>query len=360
MEELQLTLTPARVDQRNAGVMFSNWRVGQTLTALVADKLPNGNTVLSMAGQTFVTSRDIPSQPGSKVNLEVQQISPSLILKLTPSEFLQSRQVSLNAVLDGSIKPTPIGADGSLATFLRGLLVDTSRSGLFNNNALRPVFNLLMANVLRSSDVNAAVLHRLFVLGGVFTEAHWSAGKTALAANSTKSILLKLRRVMLEIRDVSVASEKQFDLSKALINIEALLSSITSKQLTSTPDQSGAQKWHTTLPVQLKESYFDLEIEVWKNLKTLGDVDSDWEVRLSMDLPELGEVVILISLSSTAVNTQVFCEEKVKNQVEERAADLHMSMLGAGLRVGTISVAGSDKLKSMPPVVQNSILDTFA
>jgi hypothetical protein len=165
---------------------------------------------------------------------------------------------------------------------------------------------------------------------------------------------------MLEIRDVSVASEKQFDLSKALINIEALLSSITSKQLTSTPDQSGAQKWHTTLPVQLKESYFDLEIEVWKNLKTLGDVDSDWEVRLSMDLPELGEVVILMSLSSTAVNTQVFCEEKVKNQVEERAADLHMSMLGAGLRVGTISVAGSDKLKSTPPVVQNSILDTFA
>ena len=40
MEELQLALTSARVDQRNFGLLTNNWQVGQTLTALVTNQLP--------------------------------------------------------------------------------------------------------------------------------------------------------------------------------------------------------------------------------------------------------------------------------------------------------------------------------
>ena len=49
MEELQLTLTPARVDQRNFGLMLSNWRVGQVINALVVDRMPSGGIVSTAA-----------------------------------------------------------------------------------------------------------------------------------------------------------------------------------------------------------------------------------------------------------------------------------------------------------------------
>ena len=60
MEELQLTLTPARVDQRNFGVMLSNWRVGQVINALVVDRMPSGNVLLNAGGREFVTPLDLP------------------------------------------------------------------------------------------------------------------------------------------------------------------------------------------------------------------------------------------------------------------------------------------------------------
>ena len=78
MEELQLTLTPARVDQRNFGVMLSNWRVGQVINALVVDRMPSGNVLLNAGGREFVTPLDLPVQPGTRLQLEVQQVTPQL------------------------------------------------------------------------------------------------------------------------------------------------------------------------------------------------------------------------------------------------------------------------------------------
>ena len=82
MEELQLTLTPSRVDQRNFGLMLSNWRVGQVLNALVVDRMPSGNVLLSVGGREFVTSLDLPVQAGSRLQLEVQQLQPQVTLKM--------------------------------------------------------------------------------------------------------------------------------------------------------------------------------------------------------------------------------------------------------------------------------------
>ena len=83
MEELQLTLTPSRVDQRNFGVMLSNWRVGQVLNALVVDRMPSGNVLLNVGGREFVTPLDLPVQAGSRLQLEVQQVQPQVTLRGT-------------------------------------------------------------------------------------------------------------------------------------------------------------------------------------------------------------------------------------------------------------------------------------
>ena len=70
MEELQLTLTPSRVDQRNFGVMLSNWRVGQVLNALVVERMPSGDVLLNVGGREFATPLDLPLQAGSRLQLE--------------------------------------------------------------------------------------------------------------------------------------------------------------------------------------------------------------------------------------------------------------------------------------------------
>ena len=53
--------------------------------------MPNGDLLLVVGRNSFVTSRDIPVQPGATLQLEVQQIEPKLILKLVdPRNFNQS------------------------------------------------------------------------------------------------------------------------------------------------------------------------------------------------------------------------------------------------------------------------------
>ena len=94
MEELQLVLTPSRVDQRNQGIMLANWRVGQTINALVRDRLPSGSLILTVGGHSFVSSTDIPVQPGDKIALEVKQIEPTLLFRLTSSIGLEPKSAS--------------------------------------------------------------------------------------------------------------------------------------------------------------------------------------------------------------------------------------------------------------------------
>ena len=71
MEELQLTLTPSRVDQRNQGIMLANWRVGQMINALVSERIPSGGVLLNVGSHSFVTSRDISVQPLSELRAQL-------------------------------------------------------------------------------------------------------------------------------------------------------------------------------------------------------------------------------------------------------------------------------------------------
>ena len=44
--------------------------------------MPSGEILLKVGSQSFITSRDIPVQPGTRIQLEVHQIDPRLILKV--------------------------------------------------------------------------------------------------------------------------------------------------------------------------------------------------------------------------------------------------------------------------------------
>ena len=106
MEDLQLTLTPARVDQRNFGVMLSNWRVGQVINALVVDRMPSGNVLLNAGGREFVTPLDLPVQPGTRLQLEVQQVTPQLVLRFLAG----SEKTGLQSGAESLSRPTQPGS----------------------------------------------------------------------------------------------------------------------------------------------------------------------------------------------------------------------------------------------------------
>jgi hypothetical protein len=103
LEELQLTLTPSRVDQRNHGIMLSNWRVGQTLNALVSDRMPSGGLLLKIGSQSFITSLDVPIQPGSRIKLEIQQIVPRLVLRLIDSDKVLGSSRTADSLINGAL-----------------------------------------------------------------------------------------------------------------------------------------------------------------------------------------------------------------------------------------------------------------
>ena len=116
MEDLQLTLTPARVDQRNFGVMLSNWRVGQVINALVVDRMPSGNVLLNAGGREFVTPLDLPVQPGTRLQLEVQQVTPQLVLRFLAG----SEKTGLQSGAESLSRPTQPGSGLAGTTLLGG------------------------------------------------------------------------------------------------------------------------------------------------------------------------------------------------------------------------------------------------
>ena len=122
MEELQLTLTPARVDQRNFGVMLSNWRVGQVINAMVVDRMPSGNLLLK-CGRSRICHASRSSGPArNRLQLEVQQVTPQLVLRLLrgPRKAARCQGESLARPMQSGAVPntsTPFGG-GTTAALL--------------------------------------------------------------------------------------------------------------------------------------------------------------------------------------------------------------------------------------------------
>ena len=122
MEELQLTLTPSRVDQRNHGIMLANWRVGQVINALVSERMPSGALLLSVGTQTFVTSRDIPAQPGARLQFEAEQVAPEVRLRLLSARLPGEQAVSDLTLTMESLHKGKTAPTASLPGFLTSLV----------------------------------------------------------------------------------------------------------------------------------------------------------------------------------------------------------------------------------------------
>ena len=345
MEELQLTLTPARVDQRNFGLMLSNWRVGTMLTALVVDRMPNGNALLSIGGRQFVATTDIPVQPGSRIQLEVQMLTPNLVLKVA-GETTQAGASSQPAPVAQPLAANPLiaGQAASASGLLNAIAGDASLRALLSQSPqLARLVAQIQASVLTPSSVSAATVRQAFNQSGLFNEANLRASRTGNLQQSTKTTLQTMQQLLMgEIERLSIqkVSSTQGQLNES---IEAALSALTQQQIKSLPSDGAPQRWFASFPISIADQFYNLDIVIMQDKPKSGAEEeaNKWLACISLDLPELGALEVEISLQANRVSVDFRSESEAARRLFDQSNDyLTQRLVFSDFRV--------DSLKSSP------------
>ena len=340
MEELQLTLTPSRVDQRNQGVMLANWRVGQTISALVSDRMPSGEILLKVGSQSFITSRDIPVQPGTRIQLEVHQIDPRLILKVV-------NQINVGPALqtpDRLLNSTPLnqhtpGVSG-LVDLLKNLANSSRRASPGQASTASELQALLTSNFLKLGALNARSIQTALVLSGIFTEALWLSNRPLLGARSTKTILMLLKqRVVKELSLSNLPSDKRTALTQIGSAIDSSITSITHQQILSIPQDPEKPKWLATLPLEFGEEIIEIEVEIEGSPRRPDDESSGWKLEFLLELKSLGPVRVSLEMRNGRLGIDFSVTASINERLDGALPILRDRLLASGLQLDHVSTS---------------------
>ena len=352
MEELQLTLTPSRVDQRNFGVMLNNWRVGQVLNALVVDRMPSGNVLLNVGGREFVTPLDLPVQAGSRLQLEVQQVQPQVTLKVltnardtTPSQLTQpttqsSRQSPLSNATAFSVDAKPTALSSLLVALSSLSAQPTLRSLISQAPALASLISALSTHSLQANAMSASSLAAVIGRSGLFNEANLVAGRSTRASGSSKTHLAQLQKLIGELPSANLNAEARASLSTVSDFTNAALANLTQQQLISMPQDTGSQRWCFGIPMAYEGSFVDLNmvIEQEENSTSENGKDAIWRVDLSLSLPEIGPLRVLIALKGRELSVAFHSDSsKVRSLADLSFGQLKERMILNDFRVKSIT-----------------------
>ena len=334
MEELQLTLTPSRVDQRNQGIMLANWRVGQMINALVSERMPSGGLLLTIGTQSFVTSRDVPVQPGARVQLEVQQIEPRLVLRLinAPSS------VGANHAPEIFVTGTPPSAAQLQANTFNNLFKSLGMSLKISSLDAPEIKALLANNFLTPGSINANSLQTAMVLSGIFTEALWLSSRPLLGAQSTKTILMVLRqRIASALESSGLSSDERSALVRLINSLDVSITSITHQQIASLPQESGRSKWLATLPLQLGEHICEIDVEIERRPRQESDDTTEWKFKFSLTLDTLGPVTVLVEMQKGRIRVDFTVSSLVHGSLNDSLPILRNRLIASGLELDQLS-----------------------
>ena len=350
MEDLQLTLTPARVDQRNFGVMLSNWRVGQVINALVVDRMPSGNVLLNAGGREFVTPLDLPVQPGTRLQLEVQQVTPQLVLRLlagSEKSGLLSGAESLSRPTQpgsGLVGTTSLGGGITAANVLSALATQPNLRALVNQSpVLSSLTSALASQVLQSSTLSGGLLSQAVAQSGLFTEANLLSGRSGSLRTNTKTQLIQLQRGIAEIAGNNLGVEVRAALSNLSDLTNAALANLNQQQLISMPQENAGQRWAFNLPLEWAGSITDLAMIIEHDRERDdpegGEATDEWRVHLNLELPEVGKLQSLVTLSGSNINVSFISDsEPVRRIFESSFGELRDRMIVSDFRVRELAV----------------------
>ena len=352
MEELQLTLTPSRVDQRNFGVMLSNWRVGQVLNALVVDRMPSGNVLLNVGGREFVTPLDLPVQAGSRLQLEVQQVQPQVTLKVltsaregTPSQLTQpTTQVSQQSLLSSSTAFSVDAKPSPLSSLLVALATPSAQPALralvSQAPALASLVSALSSQTLQANALSGGAISAAISRSGLFNEADLAADRGSRASSSSKTQLAQLQKLIGELSTTNLNREAKASLSTLSDLTNAALANLTQQQLISMPQDTGSQRWCFGMPIAYEGSLVDLNMVIERDEKNgeASNAEAIWRVDLSLSLPEIGPLRVLVAMRGREVSV-IFNSDssQVRGLVDATFGQLKERMILNDFRVTSIT-----------------------
>lgn len=352
MEELQLTLTPSRVDQRNFGVMLSNWRVGQVLNALVVDRMPSGNVLLNVGGREFVTPLDLPVQAGTRLHLEVQQVQPQVTLKVltnaregTPSQLTPpTTQVSQQSLLSSSTAFSVDAKPSPLSSLLVALATPSAQPALraliSQAPALASLISALSSQSLQATALSGGALAAAVGRSGLFNEANLAVDRSSRASSSSKTQLAQLQKLIGELPTTNLNTEVRASLSTLSDLTNAALANLTHQQLISMPQDTGSQRWCFGIPLAYEGNLVDLNMVIERDEKNgeSSNAEALWRVDLSLTLPEIGPLRVLVTMRGREVSV-VFNSDssQVRGLVDASFGQLKERMILNDFRVTSIT-----------------------
>ena len=355
MEELQLTLTPARVDQRNFGLMLSNWRVGQVINALVVDRMPSGGMLLSAGGREFVTPMDLPVQPGNRLQLEVQKIAPQLVLRA----FLPDAIAGLAKTQSAPLSNPLVSADTRVtntATLLSTIATSPPlRAFISQSPALTALFASLTGQALPSSLLSSGSLAQAVAQSGLLTEANLAAGRDARAKGSAKTQLTQIQRMLGEMTTAGLQPESRGSLSSLSELTNAALANLGQQQLTSIPQDGGSQRWVFSLPLELSAGFTDLSMTVERDASGAqgSSEDQEWRVQLQLELPSAGPIKAVVTMKGSDISIVLQSQSaSVRGLFEQTFSDLRNRLIISDFRVKRL--VAEPVMVSPPPLDPSS------
>lgn len=353
MEDMQLALTAARVDQKNFGLWLKNWQVGQTLNALVTAQRPTGDLVLRVAGQQITARADIPLQQGTHLLLEVRQLQPQVVLKIV-SRSAQAPRAGGNAAAGPSGTGllqllSPGGAQPATRTLAD--IVATLRT---LQTALPPasgnsVQRLLASFPALSDLLGASGLRRAMQSSGTFLEATLAQTPAQAGADDIKAQLMRvLAQVNAALQGASAnsaAPRKASLLGEGRRDLEVVLGSITLNQLQSQAgDNASLRAWVFDVPFVLGNRVSNLHVRIDRDDAgaSAGDDDSAprWRVELELDLPGLGPLLLTTQLLGERVAVDLAArEDRTRELLWMRVGELAAALDGQGLPTPSLQVS---------------------
>ena len=326
MEELQISLTPARVDQRNFGLWLRTPQVGQVLNAVVADKLPSGEMVLKVGAERVTASTDIPLQPGARLLLEVKQVQPQItfrVLTAGGAPYVAAPDAMAEAIkLQRQAGTTQVPKDGLAQLF--SLLRALGGGSLQALGLDRAIVKQLQGGV-RSSDelTKPDALIKAIQGNGTFHEsllAHGAGSMAGLAADDLKGQLMRALfrvRANLEDSDKLELQAEQVGLLETLRSaLESGLKMITDNQLGSVPAEQTQmpQQWCFDIPFRFGEEVYNIGIQIFKDgagsAAGEGDVSKTWAAHISLNMPGLGATEITVKLVGERISVDLASSEQ--------------------------------------------------
>ena len=359
MEELQISLTPARVEQKNFGLWLRTPQVGQVLNAVVADRLPSGEMVLKVGSERVTASTDIPLQPGARLLLEVKQVQPSVTFRLLshglPPNVAMAEALSETNRAHRQISATPSGRGGipQLLALLGGL-----QSGALSATGIdRTMVRQLQANVLTAPQLtNAEALMRAVLTNGTFHEKLLASGHPELMRIAASDLKGQLLKMMAKVSSAATEEGEQSASEGAEIEALALLRSaldanlqaVSQNQLGSLPaeDTQLSQQWLFDIPFRLGDSLYSLDLELSKDEGNAGPQDETddktWRAKLNLDLPGLGATEITLKLLASQLSLHVVSTERSTLEMFLQAQPgLYAGLESRGLELHMLSVMHS-------------------